>query len=198
MRKRIFASLVMVVMMLFSTVAYAAENPNPNTPYAEMNERESLTADLWTEMISCMNSMSDGDKIIFDGIWVLECDENSSVSMARSVYSDTKTESKTWTVKRLGTDTAAYKITQNVTFVVNDAEGTVTITKYSTSCNVFLSDFTCIQKTADTINNELSTSFATGFARYAIDSVLYGVSVWICPNVTVTRTGMATFAFDLV
>lgn len=193
MKKRIFVSLVMAVSMLFSTSAYAAENLKTNMVYAEMNENESLTSELWAEMVSCMNGMSDGEKIIVDGIWVLECEEDSGISMARSVYSDTRTASKTWTVKILFVDTAAYKITQNVTFVVNDENETVTITKYSTSCDVFLTGISCKQTVSDTINNALSTTFATAFAKYEVESALYGISIWLQPNVMVTRTGTVTF-----
>ena len=183
--KRII-SLLLVFVVAFSVFGQSVSAAEPN------KEEDSLVSD-YEMIISEMNGMQNGD-IKMVGDWKIICKDNPVFSL-QSVYSDSRTASRTFTISRLGNPKNTFKITQTVSFVINDITQTVTITSYSSYATVYMKDYTVRKKYNDTIANGSAGLCGTARSVFDVNSSMDGTCIIVC-TANVYMVGHVDFRFE--
>ena len=176
--------------LLIVAILCTGINQNVNAQTLEKNDM-TVTEAYIDNAIIAMNGMQPGEKKIV-GEWKIVCQE-SDICTPLGAYSNTKTESRIYTVTRWKTNTDAFRITQSVSYVVNDAAKTVSISKYDVTSKSYLKDYSVLQKNK-IINNNMFNNFVQGSSLLDVDSAMDGTLQIRC-TVKVYITGQVDFGF---
>lgn len=188
MKKSIACLLICCIMFLGSV---------PNVVLANETEETLSVAEL-QDVLEVMNEMNNGDEVVVANKWVVACESYVLEEQARSVYKDTKSEAKQFTVTRLGSTKLAFTFKQTVTYIVNDEAETITIVDYDIDYTVYLNDFEISVYKDKIINNELSHYMAVASGTYEVYSWIEGGSFLLYMDVVVYRTGIAEFTIEVI
>lgn len=185
--KRVLCYLLGILLCFnFKVGVYAASD--------EVIGSDMLDMQAFREIIESMNELDNGQKVIIDNKWVVECQELIVLS-PQSVNFNTKSASRKFTVRRLFKEREAFSITQTVSYMTNSDENSVTITNYNTYASVKLSDYTVTLANSSYSEGEIKNAFAIGTARYDVYSTKDG-SCQIATFVSVYPDGDVRFSCE--
>lgn len=182
--KKVVCVAVMAMVMVNQSFVSSAE---------EVSSEEVIPVE---EFVYTCNHIESGETVIIDDEWEVSCTELHTCK-PMGAYSNSKSETRVYRVKKLGANKVAFSITQSVSYIINTENDTVQITSYKTSLSNNTSGLQYRMYAVETYTNYPNKSLAAGNCAYDIFIPSDGWHL-IGLHVSVRSTGVVSFDFSQI